>query len=95
MSDPVSDAVRARRLPVADQLERDGDWLLLVEDRAVRVTGLAPVILAFADDWRTLDELVAELERVFGKAPGEDAPGLVRQALAELAAQGLLELDVT
>ena len=91
----MNDPVRARRLPVADQLERDGEWLLLVEDRAVRVTGLAPVILAFADDWRTLDELVAELERVFGEAPGDDAAGLVRQALDELAAQGLLELDVT
>ena len=91
----MSDRVRARRLPVADQLEREGEWLLLVENRAVRVTGLAPVILAFAYDWRTIDELVAELERVFGEAPGDDAAGLVLQALDELAAEGLLELDVT
>ena len=91
----MSDRVRARRLPVADQLEREGEWLLLVENRAVRVTGLAPVILAFADDWRTIDELVAELERVFGEATGDDAAGLVLQALDELAAEGLLELDVT
>ena len=90
----MSDPVRARRLPVADQLERDGEWLLLVEDRAVRVTGLGPVILAFAEDWRTLDELVAELELVFGGAPGDDAAGLVRRALDELAAEGLLELEV-
>lgn len=91
----MSDPVRARRLPVADQLERESEWLLLVEDRAVRVTGLAPAILSFTDDWRSLGELVAELERVFGEAPGDDAAGLVRQALDELAAEGLLELDVT
>lgn len=90
----MTSPVRARRLPVADQLERDGEWLLLVEDRAVRVSGLAPVILAFTDDWRTLDELVAELERVFGEAPGGDAAGLVFQALDELAGQDLIELDV-
>ena len=90
----MSSPVRARRRPVTDQLERDGEWLLLVEDRAVRVTGLAPVILAFTDDWRTLDELVGELERAFGEAPGDNAPGLVLQALDELAGQDLIELDV-
>ena len=90
----MSSPVRARRRPVTDQLERDGEWLLLVEDRAVRVTGLAPVILACTEDWRTLDELVAELERAFGEAPGDNAAGLVLQALDELAGQDLIELDV-
>ncbi len=91
----MSETLRTRRLPVADQLEREGEWLLLVDDRAVRVTGLAPVILGLTEDWRTLDELVAELVQVFGEAPGDDASALVRQALDELAAQDLLELETT
>lgn len=91
----MSGTLRVRRLPVTDQLERDGEWLLLVDDRAVRVTGLAPVILGLTDDWLGLDALVVELERVFGDAPGDDATALVRQALDELAGQDLLELEIT
>jgi hypothetical protein len=91
----MSETVRVRRLPVTDQLERDGEWLLLVDDRAVRVTGLAPVILGLTDDWLSLEALVGELERVFGDAPDDDATALVRQAVDELAGQDLLELEIT
>lgn len=84
--------MKARRLPVADWLERDGEWLVLVDDRAIRVTGLAPEILRLTEHWRSLGELTRRLEQVFGRPPGGSAETLVRAALDDLASEHLLEL---
>jgi hypothetical protein len=84
--------MRARRLPVADWLEREGEWLVLVDDRAVRVTGLAPEILRSTEQWRSLGDLTRRLEQVFGRPPGGRAAALVRAALDDLASERLVEL---
>jgi hypothetical protein len=85
--------MRARRLPVADWPERDGEWLVLVDDRAVRVTGLAPEILRLTEHWRSVGDLTRRLEKAFGRPPGGSAEALVRAALDDLAAEQLLELS--
>lgn len=85
--------MRVRRIPAVDELDRDGERLVLVSDRAVRLVGLAPAILDLTEDWCGVEDLTVELVRRFGAAPGGGADELVQVALSDLEAEGLVEIE--
>jgi hypothetical protein len=85
--------VNLRRLPYTDQLERGDEVLVLLADQAVRVGGLAPAILDICLEWCSIEELVRELELIFGAPPGGGALPLARAAVAELVEAGLVEVQ--
>lgn len=80
-------------MPPVDTLERDGERLVLVPGRAVRVLGIAPTVLDLVVDWVALPDLVAEVEDVLGPGPSGQATELVRAAVEQLALEGLVETD--
>lgn len=80
-------------MPPVDQLDRGDERLVLVTDRAVHVVGLAPSILDLLTEWGTLEQVTAQLEKLFGSPPDGSALEAVRAALVELEAAGLLEID--
>jgi hypothetical protein len=82
-----------RRVPTVDELRRDDERLVLVDDRAVLLVGLAPTILDLTADWSTLEDLTADLVRRFGEAPDGGADELVQIAVTDLAAEGLIEIE--
>jgi hypothetical protein len=84
--------MRVRRVPAVDELQRGDERLVLVSDRAVRLVGLAPAILDLTEGWRALEDLTAELEIRFGTPLHGGADELVRIAVSDLAAAGLIEV---
>ncbi|RLV47655.1 hypothetical protein D9V37_15960 [Nocardioides mangrovicus] len=86
-------AEQVRSVPVVDQLDRDGERLVLLPERAVRLVGLAPALLDLSRDWTDVARLVEQLEERFGVPAAGEAADLVREAVDDLAAQGLIELS--
>ena len=84
--------MRVRRVPAVDELQRGDERLVLVRDRAVRLAGLAPAILDLTEGWREVDDLTAELEIRFGTPLVGGADKVVRIAVSDLAAVGLIEV---
>lgn len=82
----------ARRRVVDDRLDRDGEAVVLVADRAVRLSAVATVVVDACADWTDADDLAARLVSHFGPPPGTDAARATRAVLAELARQGLVDL---
>ena len=76
------------RLPVLDEYDEGGRRALYVGDHVVVVSELAAAILDRlpADETVVADHLVAS----FGSPPGQEPRTLVRSALADLAALGLV-----
>ena len=86
--------MKARSLPAADRVDRDGEAVLLVGREVVRLSALATTLLDSCLDWTPASELVDVLLATFGPAPdGVDAVVSTDVALRTLAAQGLVELD--
>lgn len=81
---------RVRRVPAVDELERDGERMVLLPGRAVRVTGLGPTILDLTEDWVTLATLAERLVEAYGEPDTEPLPLVVEHAEA-LVGEGLLE----
>lgn len=82
----------ARARPVTDRVDRDGEAVVLVGDRAVRLSALATAVVDACPDWTHADDLAARLVTRFGPPPGVDAARATRVVLAELAQEGLLEI---
>lgn len=86
--------MRARYLPAADRVERDGEAVVLVGREVVRLSALATTLLDSCPDWTPASDLVDVLLATFGPAPeGVDAVESTEVALRTLAAKGLVELD--
>lgn len=86
--------MRARCLPAADRVDRDGESVLLVGREVVRLSALATTLLDSCPDWTPVSELVDVLLTAFGPTPeGVDPVAATGSALRTLAAQGLVELD--
>ncbi|MFC8501951.1 hypothetical protein ACFUC1_06295 [Pedococcus sp. NPDC057267] len=84
--------MRARRLPVADRVDRDGESVVLVGREVVRLSALATTLLDACPDWTEEERLVAVLVERFGAPPGGDDPAvLVARALDTLTGHGLVE----
>jgi hypothetical protein len=84
--------VIARRRPVDDRLDRDGAAVVLVGDRAVRLSAVATVVVDACPEWTDADDLASLLVSRFGPPPGADAARATRAVLAELARVGLVDL---
>lgn len=82
----------ARSRPVDDRVDRDGEALVLVGDRAVRLSAVATAVVDACPDWTDVDDLAARLVSRFGPPPGADAAPVTRAVLTELAQEGLVEL---
>ncbi|MDU0312812.1 hypothetical protein RKE38_03870 [Phycicoccus sp. M110.8] len=84
--------MRARRLPVADRVDRDGESVVLVGREVVRLSALATALLDECWDWAEEERLVAVLVDRFGPPPdGGDPAVLVEEALATLSEHRLVE----
>jgi hypothetical protein len=84
--------VIARTRPVADRVDREGEAVVLVGDRAVRLSAVATAVVDACPDWTHADDLAARLVARFGPPPGADAARATRAVLAELAREGLVDL---
>ena len=82
----------ARTRPVADRVDREGEAVVLVGDRAVRLSAVATAVVDACPDWTHVDDLAARLVARFGPPPGADAARATRAVLAELAREGLVDL---
>lgn len=86
--------MRARYLPAADRVDRDGEAVLLVGREVVRLSELATTLLDSCPDWTPESELVGALLATFGPTPeGVDPVAVTEAALLTLRDQGLVELD--
>ena len=84
--------MRARRLPVADRVDRDGESVVLVGREVVRLSALATALLDACPDWTEEEQLVAVLLDRFGPPPGGGDPVvLVQDALTALARHRLVD----
>jgi hypothetical protein len=78
---------------VADRVDRDGEAVVLVDRRVVRLSPLAVALLAACDDWAADQELADQLVSRFGVPPDGLAPlESTRAALLDLESQGLVDL---
>lgn len=85
--------MRARYLPAADRVDRDGEAVLLVGREVVRLSALATTLIDSCPDWTPVSELAEVLLTAFGPTPeGVDPVAATDLALRTLADQGLLEL---
>ena len=86
--------MRARYLPAADRVDRDGEAVLLVDREVVRISALATALLDACVDWTPVSELAETLLTEFGPTPeGVDPLAATEAALVTLRDQGLVELD--
>jgi hypothetical protein len=85
--------MRARYLPAADRVDRDGEAVLLVDREVVRISALATALLDACVEWTPAAELAATLLAEFGPTPeGVDPITATEAALVTLRDQGLVEL---
>lgn len=86
--------MRARYLPAADRVDRDGEAVLLVGREVVRLSALATTVFDSCPDWTPVSELAGVLLVAFGPTPeGVDPVAATEAALLTLRDQGLVELD--
>lgn len=85
--------MRVRRVPVDDEVVRDGESVVLLGRQVIRLSAIATTLLELCDRWRDSDELTQELTDRFGEPPdGSDPAVMTESALHALADQGLVEL---
>ena len=85
--------MRARRVPVQDEVVRDGESVVLLGRQALRLSAIGTTLLELTGDWRDVAELTDDLTDRFGHPPtGHSATGMTEAALQALQHQGLVEL---
>lgn len=85
--------MRARRVPVHDEVVRDGESIVLIGRQVVRLSWIGTTLLELCDDWRHSTELARGLTDRYGEPPdGSDATAMTESALQALHQQGLVEL---
>jgi hypothetical protein len=86
--------MRIRRLPVVDELSRDGETVVLLDEGAVLLSPLASAALAnLTLVWTSDADLRVTLEALFGVAP--DPEGAVFALVSDLESAGLVEVEPT
>ncbi|GGF51546.1 hypothetical protein GCM10011519_26930 [Marmoricola endophyticus] len=80
-----------RRVTPVDELDRDGERLVLLAGRVVHVHGLGPYVLDLLAEPTPLAALTQRLVEELGAPPGQDPGALVAAAVATLSAEGLVE----
>jgi hypothetical protein len=86
--------MRIRRLPVVDELSRDGETVVLLDEGAVLLSPLASAALAnLTLVWTSDADLRVTLEALFGVAP--DPEGAVFALVSDLETAGLVEVEPT
>ena len=92
--DPSATAQRTKRPRLAPKarlrLDRRGGSVLLYPERGLALNETAAAIIALCDGRRTIEEIVAALERSHGGAPAGVIEAETRCFLVDLAARGLL-----
>ena len=85
--------MRARRVPVQDEVVRDGESVVLLGRQVIRLSWIGTTLLELCDDWRHSTELARGLTDRYGEPPaGADATAMTEAALQALHQQGLVEL---
>lgn len=85
--------MRARRVPVHNEVVRDGESVVLIGRQVVRLSWIGTTLLELCDDWRHSAELAQGLTDRYGEPPdGSDATAMTESALKALHQQGLVEL---
>lgn len=85
--------MRVRCLPLVDALERDGELVVMADDRVILLSELASCALTLAETSHDLSSLAAELVARFGPPPHGDEISAARSVLEELASHGLVTLE--
>ncbi len=81
-------AVRYLQAPAKDAACIDDRLMVILDDVMVEVSDLGQTIWLALESWRTLDEIVDEVESFHGEHP--EAAAIVEQALEQMDAQGLI-----
>lgn len=85
--------MRARRLPVLDRVDRQGEAVVLVGRDVVRLSPLAVELVDHCAEWTDTSELARAVVARFGPPPeGVDPTAATVDALTALQDQGLVEL---
>ena len=85
--------MRARRVPVQDEVIRDGESVVLLGRQVIRLSAIGTTLLELTEDWRDIGELTDGLTDRFGHPPtGHSATAMTEAALQALQGQGLVEL---
>jgi hypothetical protein len=85
--------MRARRVPVRDEVVRDGESVVLLGRQVIRLSAIGTTLLELTGDWRDVDDLARALTDRFGHPPeGHSASAMTEAALQSLQEQGLVEL---
>lgn len=85
--------MRARRVPVQDEVVRDGESVVLLCRQVIRLSAIGTTLLELTGEWRDLDDLTVDLTDRFGQPPAGESPTVMTEAaLQALHEQGLVEL---
>jgi hypothetical protein len=79
---------RIRRRPCQDAVEIDGEALLMIDDKPMRLSGLGVTIWKACEVGISIEQLTSAVVAAHGDHP--DAVGLVRRALSALCEEGAL-----
>ncbi|MEI2820731.1 MAG: hypothetical protein V9E81_11175 [Marmoricola sp.] len=84
--------IRYQRADYVDELNIDGESVVLLQSRAIRLGGLGPVILAVLGSAKlTVTEIVSAVTEQLGGAPADgSAEAVVESAIAALVDESLL-----
>lgn len=83
-----------RRGDLVDYLVHDGEAVLLVGERCIRLNHIATEVMEFLSVEQPHDELVHHLQNRFGAPPGRGIEDAVDELVADLAREGILIVEV-
>lgn len=85
--------MKVRAIQAHDVLERDGDTVMLMDGRLMRLSPIGAAAWSLCRDWTSLEALARSLGDEFGVPADADLLQTTRDLVASLEAQGLLECD--
>ena len=84
--------MRVKRVPVEDEVVRDGESVVLLGRQVIRLSAIGTTLLELCDEWRHIGELTAALTDRFGHPPIDyNATSMTEAALQALERQGLVQ----
>ncbi len=86
--------MRARRAELRDVFHEGDESVVMAGANVVRLSRLATYLLEQMADWRSSDELAADLIQRFGDPPGGNAISFIEATLAELEALEIVEIQL-
>lgn len=85
--------MRARRAELRDVFHEGDESVVMAGANVVRLSRLATYLLEQMADWRSSDELAADLIQRFGDPPNGDAAAFIRATLTSLATLEIVEIE--